>query len=239
DARPEHFPKSVCPPQIPLANSGLPSITPTNFPNPSKQTLYVPNCANGPPNSSPAVRTAPNLSLPNQASTMSAYPTAQHKLGAHAPPNVNNNPLPNHGNQGVYMVTLDEEYDMRGTIVPVGNTEVVVTTSPVAPFITVQLREPLTIYTYQPRSVVTTAIAQKSDYNSQAVPWDYQAEAKAKMINTATAHGMTRSGRFYVQITSANQHQGENKAKRGMFLTLKLQNFGRRCRSRITKLRSN
>ncbi|MCD7459259.1 hypothetical protein HAX54_040459 [Datura stramonium] len=123
---PEHFPKSTCPPQIPLANSVLPSITPTNLPNPDKQTLYVPNYANGPPNSPRAVRTTPNLSLPNQAGTMSAYLIARHRLGSHVlmipPPNVNNNPPPNHRNQRVNMVTLDEEYDMRGTIVPVGNT---------------------------------------------------------------------------------------------------------------------
>ncbi|MCE3216252.1 hypothetical protein HAX54_005742 [Datura stramonium] len=30
-----------------------------------------------------------------------------------APPNVNSNSLPNHGNQGVNIITLDEEYDMR------------------------------------------------------------------------------------------------------------------------------
>ncbi|MCD7461633.1 hypothetical protein HAX54_046705 [Datura stramonium] len=105
---------------------------------------------------------------------------------------------PNHGNQGVTMITLDEEYDTKGTIFLVGNTEEVSTTSSVAPFITVQLRAPLTIHTYHPRSIVTTAIAKKLDYNSQAVPWDYEAEAKAKMINTAIAHRMTRSGRCYV-----------------------------------------
>ncbi|MCD7461632.1 hypothetical protein HAX54_046704 [Datura stramonium] len=69
--------------QIPFANSGLPSITPTNLPNPSKQTLCVPNCANAQPNSPLAVKTAPDLSLPNQAGTMSAYPTVQHRPGAH------------------------------------------------------------------------------------------------------------------------------------------------------------
>ncbi|MCE5165796.1 hypothetical protein HAX54_012326 [Datura stramonium] len=89
------------------------------------------------------------------------------------------------------MITLDEEYDMRGTIMTVGNIEVVSTTSSVAPFITVQLRELLTIQTYQPRSIVTTVISKKLDYNSKAVPWDYQEEAKTKIINITTAHGMT------------------------------------------------
>ncbi|MCD7465785.1 hypothetical protein HAX54_001943 [Datura stramonium] len=109
------------------------------------------------------------------------------------PPNVNNSPLPNHENQGINMITLNEEYDMRGTIVLVGNTKAVAATSSVAPFITDQLRAPLTIQTYQPRSVVTTTISKKLDYNSKVVPWDYKAEAKTNIINTATAHGMTKS----------------------------------------------
>ncbi|MCD7470338.1 hypothetical protein HAX54_010114 [Datura stramonium] len=45
-------------------------------------------------------------------------------------------PLSSYGNQGVNMVIFDEEYDMQGTIIPVGNTEVLATTSLVAPFIT-------------------------------------------------------------------------------------------------------
>ncbi|MCE0481102.1 hypothetical protein HAX54_038513, partial [Datura stramonium] len=49
-----HFPKSTHPPQIPLTNSGLPSVTHANLPNPVKQTPYVPNVI---PNSPPVVRT--------------------------------------------------------------------------------------------------------------------------------------------------------------------------------------
>ncbi|MCE5166882.1 hypothetical protein HAX54_028653, partial [Datura stramonium] len=88
------------------------------------------------------------------------------------------------------MITLDEEYYMRGTIMPVGSTKAVVATSSVAHFIMVQLRTP--------RFVVTTIISKKLEYNSKAVPWDYLAEAKTKIINTATDHGMTRPGRCYV-----------------------------------------
>ncbi|MCE0481100.1 hypothetical protein HAX54_038511 [Datura stramonium] len=75
---------------------------------------------------------------------------------------------------------------------PIRSTEAVAATSSVAPFITVQLRTPLTIQTYQPRFVLTTIISKKLDYNSKAVPWDYQEEAKTKIINTAIVHGMTR-----------------------------------------------
>ncbi|MCD9639030.1 hypothetical protein HAX54_023275 [Datura stramonium] len=84
---------------------------------------------------------------------------------------------------------------------PVGNMKAVVATSSVAPSITVQLRAPLTIQTYQPRSVVTTLIFEKLDYNSKEVPWDYQEQAKTKMINTAITHGMT-SHPVYSSTTS-------------------------------------
>lgn len=53
------------------------------MPNPGKQTPYVPNYANVPPNSPPAIKAAPNPSLPTQAGTMSAYPTTQHRHGAY------------------------------------------------------------------------------------------------------------------------------------------------------------
>ncbi|MCD9642691.1 hypothetical protein HAX54_029598, partial [Datura stramonium] len=82
------------------------------------------------------------------------------------PPNVNNNPLLNHGNQGVNMITLDEKCDMRGTIMLVRNMET-------------------------PRPVMTTIIFKKPDYNSKAMSWDYQAKEKTKIINTATTRGMT------------------------------------------------
>ncbi|XP_060216873.1 uncharacterized protein LOC132644302 [Lycium barbarum] len=114
------------------------------------------------------------------------------------PPNVNNNSLPNHGNRAVNMISFDEEYDLEGTIMPVGNTEAFFVTSPTAPIITVQLKAPITVQTYQPRSVVTTVVAKKHDYDSRVVPWDYQLKGKAKMMETAVAHGMTRSGRCYV-----------------------------------------
>ncbi|MCD7465786.1 hypothetical protein HAX54_001944 [Datura stramonium] len=77
---PKHFSKSTHPPRIPLANSGLPSITLANMSNPVKQTPYVPNVT---PSSPPVVRTAPNLSLPSQAGKMPAYPVMQHIPRAH------------------------------------------------------------------------------------------------------------------------------------------------------------
>ncbi|XP_060192679.1 uncharacterized protein LOC132622154 [Lycium barbarum] len=114
------------------------------------------------------------------------------------------------------MISSNEEYDMEGTIVPVGNIEVFVVTSPTAPIITVQLRAPIVVQTYQPRSVVTTVVAKKHDYVSRAVPWDYQSKGKAKMMETAISHRMTRSGRCYVPedlnrgSSGKEQHQRRN-----------------------------
>ncbi|MCD7471322.1 hypothetical protein HAX54_011664 [Datura stramonium] len=68
---PGHFPKSTHQPKIPLASSGLPSITSANFPNPVIQTPYVPNVT---PNSPPVLRTTPKLSLPTQTCRVPAYP---------------------------------------------------------------------------------------------------------------------------------------------------------------------
>ncbi|MDV3188721.1 MAG: hypothetical protein Q8834_02805, partial [Candidatus Phytoplasma australasiaticum] len=68
----------------------------------------------------------------------------------------------------------------------------------VQPVIIVQLREPLTVQTYLPRVMVTTLITEKSKYDTKAVPWYYQMEAKGKMIDTAMVQGMTRSERCYV-----------------------------------------
>ncbi|MCE3216894.1 hypothetical protein HAX54_009017 [Datura stramonium] len=92
------------------------------------------------------------------------------------------------------MITGDEEYDMRKTIVPIGNLEADSITSSVAPFIMVQLRVPLTI----PKFLVTTIIINKLDYDSKEVLWDYRAEVKPKMIDTEAVHKMGKIGRCYI-----------------------------------------
>ncbi|KAH0644537.1 hypothetical protein KY284_032421 [Solanum tuberosum] len=112
------------------------------------------------------------------------------------PPNMNNNPLPNHEIQEVNMVTLDEEYG--GPDCP-DIDEPDAMTSSTQHVNTVQLREPLTIQIYLPRIVVNSLNARKPDYESKAVPWDYRADAKGKMIDIAVTQGMTRSGRCYAQ----------------------------------------
>ncbi|KAG5586649.1 hypothetical protein H5410_047083 [Solanum commersonii] len=86
------------------------------------------------------------------------------------PPNVNNNPLPNHENWKVNMVTMDDKY---GAPDYPNIDEADVMTSSTQPVITLQLREPLAVQTYLPRVVVTTLIARKPEYDTKAVPWDY------------------------------------------------------------------
>ncbi|KAG5587965.1 hypothetical protein H5410_048399 [Solanum commersonii] len=83
-----------------------------------------------------------------------------------APPNVNNNPLPNHQNQKVCMVTLDDEY---GTPDYPNTYETDAMTSSAHSVITVQLKEPLTVQTYLPRAVVTTLIAKEPDHPIHSV----------------------------------------------------------------------
>ncbi|KAG5614710.1 hypothetical protein H5410_014534 [Solanum commersonii] len=83
-----------------------------------------------------------------------------------APPNVNNNPLPNHENREVNIVTPNDEY---GSPDYPNIDEADDMTSLAQPVITVQLREPLTVQTYLPRVVVTALIVRKSEYDTKAV----------------------------------------------------------------------
>ncbi|KAM3286065.1 hypothetical protein P3S67_024864 [Capsicum chacoense] len=46
-----------------------------------------------------------------------------------ATPNVNNNPLPNHANREVNMISLEEEYDLEKTIMPIWSVEEIATAS--------------------------------------------------------------------------------------------------------------
>ncbi|KAG5590056.1 hypothetical protein H5410_040570 [Solanum commersonii] len=84
-----------------------------------------------------------------------------------ASPNVNNNPLPNHENWEVNIVTLGEEYEVLDCL---DIDELDAMTSSAQPVIIVQLREPLTVKTYLLRVVVTTLIARKPEYDTKSNP---------------------------------------------------------------------
>ncbi|KAG5579957.1 hypothetical protein H5410_050584 [Solanum commersonii] len=109
------------------------------------------------------------------------------------PLNINNNPLPNHENWEVNMVTLDDEYD--GPEYP-NVDEADAMTSLAQPVIIVQLKEPMIVQTYLPRVVVTTLIAIKPEYDTKSVSWGYRAGAKGKIIDIGMAQNMTRSGSY-------------------------------------------
>ncbi|KAJ8539408.1 hypothetical protein K7X08_013660 [Anisodus acutangulus] len=84
------------------------------------------------------------------------------------PPNVNNNPLPNHDNANVNMIIVDEEKSLEGTIVPVRIEEKVESSAFITPIITVQ----------------SYSTGEKS-------------RGKEKQIVEVVVAGMTRSGRCY------------------------------------------
>ncbi|XP_055812085.1 uncharacterized protein LOC129882003 [Solanum dulcamara] len=86
-----------------------------------------------------------------------------------AAPNVNNNPLPNHEN--VNMITIDEECNLEGTILPIKEEKNVMASAFIAPIITIQARAPFEVEVLD--------------------------KGKGKVVVEAAAAGMTRSGRCY------------------------------------------
>lgn len=93
------------------------------------------------------------------------------------------------------MITLKEDYDLKGTIITIRNTEEARTTPWEAPLITVQLKPLVMLQTYQPWPL--TAVKEDWNHNYKADPWAYQSKGKGKMTEPMVAHGMTRSGRCY------------------------------------------
>ncbi|XP_060190790.1 uncharacterized protein LOC132620095 [Lycium barbarum] len=116
-----------------------------------------------------------------------------------APPNINDNPLPHHGNADVHMIAIDEDCNLEGTIVSVKGKEKVESSACVAPVITVQTSAPFEVLTPRPR--ITTLVAPAPSRNTKAVTWVYQPDemdkAKGRLVVETVAAGMTRSGRCY------------------------------------------
>lgn len=114
-----------------------------------------------------------------------------------APSNLNNNPLPDHRNRGVNMITMDEECDLSGTIMFDGSAEAFAETSLDTPVITILLKAPLTMQTYQPGTVITILVKNEPYYDTRSMPWNYQTETKGRMIETVADQGLTRLRRCY------------------------------------------
>ncbi|XP_055833734.1 uncharacterized protein LOC129902498 [Solanum dulcamara] len=116
-----------------------------------------------------------------------------------AAPNVNNNPLPNHEN--VNMITIDEECNLEGTILPIKEEKNVMASAFIAPIITIQARAPFEVEVLVPKPKITVLVAQSTHFDTKAVPWSYSTDTKdkgkGKVVIEVAAAGMTRSGRCY------------------------------------------
>ncbi|XP_055806917.1 uncharacterized protein LOC129875663 [Solanum dulcamara] len=116
-----------------------------------------------------------------------------------AAPNVNNNPLPNHEN--VNMITIDEECNLEGTILPIKEEKNVMASAFIAPIITIQARAPFEVEVLVPKPKITVLVAQSTHFDTKAVPWSYSTDTKdkgkGKVVVEVAAAGMTRSGRCY------------------------------------------
>ncbi|KAJ8531507.1 hypothetical protein K7X08_026941 [Anisodus acutangulus] len=111
-------------------------------------------------------------------------------------PNVNNNPLPNHDNANIDMITVDEENSLEGTIVPIRTEERVESSALITPIITVQVRAPFEVEVLPPKSRIVTSYV-----DTKTAPWSYsigeRSRGKEKQIVEVVVAGMTRSGRCY------------------------------------------
>lgn len=66
------------------------------------------------------------------------------------------------------MIILEEDYDLRGTIVTIENTKAARATPHISPSITVQLKPPVIIQTYQPWPPTTIREGLNHDYKEVA-----------------------------------------------------------------------
>ncbi|XP_070017518.1 uncharacterized protein [Nicotiana sylvestris] len=139
-----------------------------------------------------------------------------------AAPNVRNNPLPYHRGEGINVIETDEEWDTDGSIRLIKEGD-----DPKKPIVTLN---PIMVQVYPPIEVEVTAlvlfeleitspiatpipfevevdtpftvtVVTTLPFKSNAIPWDYVAEArrkgKAKMEESSATQGMTRTGRIY------------------------------------------
>nr|XP_009603846.1 uncharacterized protein LOC104098741 [Nicotiana tomentosiformis] len=100
----------------------------------------------------------------------------------------------------------------EGTIVTIENAEAARIPPQKAPIIMIKLRPIVIVQTYSQQPVVATR--DKEDREYQTVPWTYQQKRKAKMTDSAVAHGMTRSGRCYTPEYVNRGNPGREKIQR-------------------------
>lgn len=108
-----------------------------------------------------------------------------------APPNVNNNPLLNYGDANINMITTDEDWNLEGTIVPVGDMEKNRSSAFIAHVITVQVRAPTEVEVLPSKPRIVDVVGQTPPFNTKAVPWKYQSDVgnkeKARLVMEVVA----------------------------------------------------
>ncbi|XP_070017815.1 uncharacterized protein [Nicotiana sylvestris] len=137
-------------------------------------------------------------------------------------PNVCNNPLPDHRGKGVNVIETDEEWDPEGSIGLIREGDEPKISPVILTPIMVQIQLPIEVEVAAPTpfevevttpsstptpfevevtTPFTVMVVHTSSFNSNAIPWDYVAEArrkgKRKIEETGVAQGMTRTGRAY------------------------------------------
>ncbi|XP_070003328.1 uncharacterized protein [Nicotiana sylvestris] len=157
--------------------------------------------------------------LKNKIQTLIDNKAIQAKKAA---PNIRNNPLPYHRGERINVIETDEEWDPEGSIglIKEGDDpkKPAVTLNPIVvqiqPLVEVEVTAsvPFEVEVTPPATVpipfevkvatpVTVIVATTPPFNSNAIPWDYVAEArrkgKAKMEESGAAQGITRTGRIY------------------------------------------
>ncbi|XP_055830916.1 uncharacterized protein LOC129899948 [Solanum dulcamara] len=132
-------------------------------------------------------------------------------------PNVNKNPLPNHGS--VNMITIDEECNLEGIIVPVKEHKNVMTSAFIAPIIIIQARAPFEVEVLVPKPKITALIVQSTLFDTKAVPWSYSTDTrdrgKGRLVVEVAAARMTRSGRCYApeDVVRAGSNKESNQKR--------------------------
>ncbi|XP_070050700.1 uncharacterized protein [Nicotiana tomentosiformis] len=124
-------------------------------------------------------------------------------------PNIRNNPLPDHRGEEVNVIDTDKEWDPDGSVGLIRKGDDPKTSPVTLTPIVVQTQAPIDVEVAAPApfeveltTPFTVMVTPTPSYKSNAIPWDYVAEArrkgKAKIEETGAAQGMTRTGRVYI-----------------------------------------
>ncbi|XP_060202527.1 uncharacterized protein LOC132630957 [Lycium barbarum] len=130
------------------------------------------------------------------------------------------------------MITIDEDCNLEGTIVPVKKKEKVKSSAFIAPVITVQMRAPIEVEVLTPRPRITAVVAQTPSFNTKAIPWNYQSDernkAKGKLVVETVAAGLTRSRRCYAPEEVARRAPSKENGQKKVVTEAEVEEFWRK-----------